>query len=148
MTQQKNKQNNSLQPVPSNPPDEVKGKVIAASAISFSGPIPSPDILKGYSELSADLPERIIKMAEEEAKHAHEMEREKLRIDEKCLDGDISRQKRGQLFGLIIGLSGLASAIACVALGAEAVGGIIGGATIVGLVGVFVIGRYYKEEES
>ncbi|MBF0538240.1 MAG: DUF2335 domain-containing protein [Nitrospirae bacterium] len=143
---QKNKQDDSLQPVPSNPSEKVKGKVIAASAITFSGPIPPPDILKRYGELSSDFPERIIKMAEEEAIHAHDMERERLRLDEKSLDSDVAERKRGQHYGLIIGLSGLASAIACIILGSAAVGGIIGGTTVGGLVTVFVIGRYKKEK--
>ncbi|WP_156033178.1 hypothetical protein [Candidatus Magnetobacterium casense] len=57
----------------------------------------------------------------------------------------MAERKRGQLYGLIIGLSALASAITCTALGHPVVGGIIGGTTVVGLVTVFVVGGYKKK---
>ncbi|KJU82829.1 membrane protein [Candidatus Magnetobacterium bavaricum] len=87
-------------------------------------------------------------MPEEEARHTHEVELKKLSIDKEFLYYDVVERKRGQLYGLIIGLSGLASAIACAALGHPAVGGIIGGTTVVGLVTVFVIGGYKKRDEK
>ncbi|MBF0337834.1 MAG: DUF2335 domain-containing protein [Nitrospirae bacterium] len=70
----KNKQDDSLTTLSPNPSEKIKGKVLTASALSFSsGPVPHPDILKGYGELSSGFPERILKMAEEEAKHTREV---------------------------------------------------------------------------
>jgi uncharacterized membrane protein len=47
----------------------------------------------------------------------------------------------GQVFGLIIGVVGLASAVYAATHGAQTAGAVIGGTTVVGLVGAFVIGK-------
>ena len=46
-------------------------------AEAFSGPLPSPKILKGYSEIVPDAPERIIRMAEKQVQH--DMQKEKIK---------------------------------------------------------------------
>lgn len=47
----------------------------------------------------------------------------------------------GQIFGLIIGVCGLGASVYASTHGAETAGAIIGGTTVVGLVGAFVFGK-------
>jgi len=42
---------------------------------SFSGPLPHPDVLRGFESVQPGAAERIIKMAENEAQHRHVLER-------------------------------------------------------------------------
>jgi uncharacterized membrane protein len=42
---------------------------VNAQAISFSGPLPPPELLRKYDDLHPGLAERIIVMAEKEAEH-------------------------------------------------------------------------------
>jgi hypothetical protein len=54
--------------------------------------------------------------------------------------------KRGQIFGFVIGLTALGASMLALAMGSPAVAGVIGGATVVGLVSVFIVGRVTKSE--
>lgn len=70
----------------------------------YNGPIPHPDILKGFAEISPDYPERIMKMAEEHSKaNIKEQNRTSL--------SNALAPIIGQFITLIIFLSGLTSGI-------------------------------------
>lgn len=43
--------------------------------LQFSGPIPPPEILDGYNKIVPGAAERILKMAEDQAKHRHSLEK-------------------------------------------------------------------------
>jgi uncharacterized membrane protein len=101
---------------------------------SFSGPVPHPELLKDYNEIIPNAAERIFVMAERDAMHQHSIETMALQCASK-------EAKRGQWFGLIIGVCAFASAIAALVLGSESTAMVIGGSTVVGLVTVFVVGR-------
>lgn len=116
------------------------GKQVAQFQQStFSGPIPPPSVLEGYERLIQGAAERILVMAESDAKHQQEIEFAALRAAE----GEV---KRGQLFGFIIGLTALGASMLALAMGSPAVAGVIGGTTVVGLVSVFIIGRVIKPD--
>ena len=72
-------------------------EVHAASERIFTGPLPPPDILKGYNEVVSHGADRIMKMAELEQEHAHKM-------DNRCLLLVIA----GQLLGFLISFSAMA----------------------------------------
>ena len=57
-----------------------------AAVTQYSGPIPPPHTLASYEEIQPGFADRIIKMAETETAHRHEME-------EKALKGDIESRK-------------------------------------------------------
>ena len=65
----------SNKPVDSSSQQESPLIVAQATRIS-SGPIPHPDILRGYEEILPGSADRILSMAEGETKHRHEMEEE------------------------------------------------------------------------
>ena len=46
----------------------------------FTGPLPPPQILKGYEEVHPGTAERIISMAESEQQHRHNMQRKELNL--------------------------------------------------------------------
>jgi len=73
-------------------------------------------------------------MAEQDFGHMREMEKT-------ALLGAQRIQRRGQLFGLIIGLAALGTCISALYFGHPATAGVLGSSTLVGLVAVFVIGR-------
>ena len=60
-----------LQGIPEKKQKEVRRvfKRILIHQSSFSGPIPPPDILKGYNDVVKDGAERIIAMAEKQSNH-------------------------------------------------------------------------------
>lgn len=100
----------------------------------FSGPLPPPEILQQYDQVISGAAERILAMAEKDAKHQQEIENSAIQF--------ASREvKRGQMCGLTIGISSFATCVIALALGSELTASILGGVTVVGLVTVFVTGR-------
>ncbi len=77
---------------------------------TFSGPMPPPSVLEGYERLVHGAAERILAMAESDAKHQQEIEFAALRAAE-------AEIKRGQLFGFVIGLTALGASMLALAMG-------------------------------
>lgn len=100
--------------------------------------MPPPAVLEGYERLVKGAAERILVMAESDAKHQHEIEFAALRAAE----GEV---KRGQWFGLAIGITALGASMLALAMGSPTVAGVIGGTTVVGLVSVFIVGHVVKQ---
>ncbi|MCI4626008.1 MAG: DUF2335 domain-containing protein [Candidatus Magnetoovum sp. WYHC-5] len=123
-------------------------KFISISSSTFLGPLPHPELLKQYDEICPGFATEIMEMAKEESKHRRDMEMKAIGLDEKEILLKADERKRGQRFGLIIGLGGLSIAFAATYIGSDVVGGIIGGSIIVGLVGVFVMGRKITEKDE
>ena len=121
----------------SNP--QASRDIVHQSSASFEGPMPTPAILEGYERLVPGAAERILAMAESDTKHQHAIEFSALRAAE----GEV---KRGQIFAFIIGLAALLASMFALYMGSSVVAGIIGGTTVVGLVSVFVVGRFVKSE--
>lgn len=115
-------------------PPQQENHSLAHVKAEFSGPVPHPSILQGYDNVVPGAAERILQMAEQDAVHQREVE--KLIITETAAE-----VKRGQVFGLIIGVSAFISSIIAILLGAQTTASIIGGTTVVGLVAVFITGR-------
>lgn len=125
-------------------PDEKKDAIIKAlliqKASSFSGPIPPPEILKGYNEVLENGAERIIIMAEKQSEH-------RMQLENHAIKEQLKQSRRGQNFGFTMGIIGLALATILSLTGHETVAGIFGGTTIVGLTAVFVIGKRLQQKE-
>lgn len=110
----------------------VKQQTIAQQ--SFAGPLPHPDILQKYNVIVPDAAERIISMAEQDAKHTRSMEAV-------ALEKAASEARFGQVLGflsvcLAMSITGLA-----IVYDKPWVASIIGGATLVSIVTIFIKGR-------
>jgi uncharacterized membrane protein len=104
------------------------------SVTMHSGPIPDPETLERYNQMIPNGADRIMKMAENQANHRMEIEKTVIRRQS-------FQSMLGQVFGLIIGIAGLASGTFLVYSDYPKTGGVIAGATVISLVSVFVIGR-------
>jgi uncharacterized membrane protein len=76
----------------------VEQLTITQRASSFSGPLPPPEALAEYEQISPGFADRIITMAEKEQVHRHQQEDERWPVQKKLLS-------RGQVFAFILSLS-------------------------------------------
>lgn len=60
--------------LPGNAPIAERVKRVVTHHASFEGPIPHPEIFRQYGEVIPDAPERILKVFEEDSKHAREIQ--------------------------------------------------------------------------
>ncbi len=109
-------------------------------ASSFSGPLPPPEILGAYNEILQNGAERIMKMAEHQSGHRIELEKH-------AIKEELKQSGRGQVFGFILAIIGMAIAFGLAFLGHDTVAGIFGTTTIVGLVTIFVIGKKRQSKD-
>lgn len=101
-------------------------------AVEFKGPLPHPEILKGYDIIVPGAAERILAMAEKE--QAHRIESDKYIIEEQ-----MTQFKRGQMMGFILCLILIVVAIVFAFLGHVVLATIILSGTIVSLAVIFVL---------
>lgn len=118
------------------PEDRAKAiqSISVSSFHSYSGPLPSPASLDQYNRIIPDGADRIMKMAENQSSH-------RIKIEELVIRGQVRESGRGQIFGLILSLLALGSAVVLAFYNHEVVASIIGGTTIVSLASVFVLGK-------
>ena len=72
--------------------------------VVFQGVIPHPDILKGYEEINADFPERIIQMAENHAKTEDEAQKS-------LVKGNVVSVILGQILSFLFGITGIGATV-------------------------------------
>jgi len=118
------------------PDEDTKRKLelIVCKKSFFAGPLPPPEYLKGYNEILKNGAERIMSMAEKQSAH-------RIRIEGFTIQEQLKQSGRGQIFGFILAIVLIGSAIFLALRGYETVASIIAGTTIVGLATVFVIGK-------
>jgi len=119
---------------PATSPDSKEKIQIKVQQLTHQGPLPLPQLLEQYDRVLPGCAERIVAMAEKEQGHAHAKET-------RGQEGDIAEAKRGQIFGLIIGLFTIFSGAYVAVRGHHFTGGFISTAGVVGLVSVFILGR-------
>lgn len=110
-------------------------------AMSFSGPLPPPEILQKYDEILPGAAERIIKMAEQQAEHRRSLEQQ-------VIKSDIKNSKLGVLCGFFIGMGGIIGGVVVAIYGKQPLfGGILSFASLAVLAGVFVHGTESRRKE-
>lgn len=115
---------------------------------SFSGPLPHPDLLRGYDAIKSGFAERIVRMAEKEQEHRFEREKIQLDCDKKVISDAASESKRGQYFALIISVLFLIGSVVLALFGHDTIAGILGGGTLASIVTVFITGRKSSPESK
>ncbi len=109
------------------------------SAELYSGPLPHPDILAKLDHIIPGSAKRMLLMAENQSKHRQELER-------LVLTEDVARSRVGLWTGFTIGMTGLLGSILLGILGRTIEACFLGGATLISLVGVFVLGTKRRQE--
>jgi uncharacterized membrane protein len=123
----------------------AKVAALVASTISFTlkshtGPIPSPEALKQYEEIKPGTAERLIAMAEKQSDH-------RISLEKKVIVGQLLDQRVGQYLGFIVALCFLYASYSLGMSGHDALGGTLGGITLVSLVTIFVLGKKKQKDE-
>lgn len=108
---------------------------------SYSGPTPPLDHLAGLHALNPNYADRVLSMSEAEQRHRHNITAKSQEHAFLIAKSDQNAKRRGQICATIVAVVCIAGAVFCAYLGDTTVGGIIGGATILGLVTVFVTGK-------
>jgi len=112
-----------------------------AATQQTSGPIPHPEILRQYEQLSPGLTSRIVKMAEDEAAHRRAMEAEAIAIQGRDQIHYRILEALGQIFGLTIGISAIGGSVYMGVHGAEWPASLLGTGGVTALVTAFIAGR-------
>ena len=101
---------------------------------AFSGPLPSPKLLKDYETISPGTANRIIKMAEGYAKN-------RVELNKKEVEADIKRSNRGQALGFILSVLFIAGAVLCAFFKQPWPASIIGLTGFSSIISIFVLGK-------
>ena len=122
-------------------PKEQRTEMIKAfctiQQTSFQGPLPPPDMMKGYESVLPGAAERIMKMAENQSTHRMNMESKSMRM-----------KKAGQIFGFIITLFIIGLSFWLGIKGHDALAGVIGSTTVIALTVIFVLGKVPKGQKK
>ncbi len=121
-------------------PPATQGPGSVTVAITHEGPLPHPEILEAYNQVAPGAADRIIRMAEQQASHRRQ-------IESSVVQAATREALLGQIFGFLIGVTGLLAAAYIAVHGQGAVAAIIATVDLVALVGVFVYGRESQKKE-
>lgn len=123
--------------------DGLAEEFMQSIAISqqYSGPIPPPAMLDQYDRIHPGLAEELVKFAKDEQLHRQGLET-------MAVSGEISKDKRGQNYALIICLAVLAVGTVAIITDAPVVGGLLSGSTLTGLAYIFITGRKQKNSSQ
>lgn len=100
----------------------------------WQGPLPQPEHLERFNAVVPGAAERIIAMAERQQAH-------RITLEDHAVKEQLTQSGRGQIFGLIIGVGGIALAAYLGHLGFHTAAGSVGGITLSGLAIAFIVGR-------
>ena len=104
---------------------ETSVAIKGTASATYEGPLPPPEILRGFAEIYPDSVELIFKEFERNSKHEREMENRKLKEDSKIA-------KRGQWMAFCLGILLLVFAAGAVYIGSP---WLAGGALFVAIAG-------------
>lgn len=117
-------------------------------SIHFQGPLPPPEMLANYENVKTGFAERIVKRAEKEQKHRHEIEKIFAQRHQDQLDHKTLLSFRGQLLAFIIAMTVIGGGIYLIAIDKDAWGlsSIIG--ALAALVTAFIYGKRSESQQS
>lgn len=122
------------------------------SRMEYSGPIPPPEVFRGYEEVLPGSADRILKMTEEQLKHRILSESKQLehRIasETKLINTEAKLSYWGLISGFVIAFVGLSGAVYLGIKDKPIPSSIMSAGTLASLVSVFVSGRSIIKRES
>ncbi len=117
----------------------VQTLTVISRSKTHIGPLPDGETLREYNELIPNGADRVMVMAERQSEHRMTMEKT-------VIEGQTKQSSRGQSYALIIGLFALAGSTACILLGHEWPGTVLGVGGLTGLVTAFIVGKDKQSE--
>lgn len=109
-------------------------QIIERKITAYQGPLPPWEDLEKYGQIIPNGADRIMSMAEKQQDH-------RMALETNAISEQLTQSKRGQTFGLLIGLTAIIGGVVCIMFGHEWSGAFLGGGGLTGLVSVFVIGK-------
>lgn len=127
--------------LPGTVPVQQRVNQVIAQQSHFQGPIPHPDIFRQYGEVIADAPERILRVFEDDSKHARDIQAAALAAQK----ADNSRV-HWMAWSLIAGGYILSGIFAW--LGKDTLAGILLASTLTGTIAGFFQGRQSPQKQE
>ena len=110
------------------------------TTLIHQGPLPHPAVLKQYNDIVPGAAERIIAMAEAQAKHRQDLEARVIRTDN-------LKSLLGTIFGFVIAVVGFGGGLYAAFSGEPFFGGTVSIGTLASVVIAFVYGTRHRERE-
>lgn len=104
-----------------------------------SGPLPDAETIKTYNEVIPNGGDRLMKTVENQQEHRHKLEIEGLKRS-------FNQSSTGQWMGYTLAILFLVASFILALQGKEVTARILGGATLVSLVSVFVVGKWLQKK--
>ncbi len=123
--------------------DSIQDKIVEVAIRKesfFAGPLPPPIIVEKYEEILPGSFDRILKMAEENAKHRIQLDQHEIELEKKMVPKSLEIQKSGQNKAYSISIFGILAVILCAYLDQPAVAISLAGITLISLVPNFIAG--------
>lgn len=107
---------------------------------SHSGPIPSPEAFERYGNVLPSAPDRILRMAEKQLDH-------RIDVEKLAVRRQLNQSGSGQILAFFIAVGCISASTWAAMHDHDTFAGILGGATVVGLVTVFIAGRNSQKKQ-
>lgn len=116
---------------------------------THSGPLPSPKQLQEYEKCSKGTINRIIKMAEDDARHRREMEAQLVAAHSEDRRAERRERARAQYCAVVVCALFLTAAV-CIAVfaGAPVSGTIFAGGTLTAVIGFFLVQKHQESRQK
>jgi uncharacterized membrane protein len=133
---------NQQNPQPIGQPNGKKGEMLVRSEtfVSFSGPLPPPEVFAKYEQILNGSADRILKMAENQSTHRQFLEK-------RVISGEQFRANTGLILGFIIGMTVVIGGLTLIYLEKDWQGFVLLVGGIGSLVGTFVYGKKQKKTD-
>ena len=125
------------------PKNQVQPRpAVMAGATAWKGPIPPPAVLEHYNSIVPNAAERILTMAEEEARIRRDQVQKDHDSENRVKESDVNQYhsdvKRGQYLAALVMLGIVAAVIVCAVSGKEKAAMTVAGMGAVGIVSSFI----------
>lgn len=111
---------------------------LSVSQQSFSGPIPPPALLEGYESILPGAAERILALAEREAAHRHEIEKQVTDANIRLAKGEHYQVYLGQGLAFLLALVFISGGVFLIHGGKSIVGSFFSAAALIAIVAAFL----------
>ncbi len=120
--------------------------ILAAQHVSYKGPIPPPEVFAALQEISPDLVDRVMSLAEREQARSIDEASKELALQDKAMDYEHQENRLSLWLAFGACLLFLTTGVVLIFHGYEITGSIFAGAPLVSIVGSFLrnIGREKK----